>query len=117
MFVVLDIVFVCVRLEVKVLSCYPLEKCLKCCNYGYKTERFNEWCRRVTRIQIGEKWIILIEVVCTGVLKIFYSTPTVLSFKKPEVFKYCNYGYKIKPSLMWLFKFRLVLQLTSFVFL
>ena len=67
-------------------------------------------CRRVTRIQIGEKWIILIEVVCTGVLKIFYSTPTILSFKKPEVFKYCNYGYKIKPSLMWLFKFRLVLQ-------
>ena len=43
MFVVLDIVYVCVRLEVKVLSCYPLEKCLKCCNYGYKTERFNEW--------------------------------------------------------------------------
>ena len=74
-------------------------------------------CRRVTRIQIGEKWIILIEVVCTGVLKIFYSTPTILSFKKPEVFKYCNYGYKIKPSLMWLFKFRLVLKLTSFVFL
>ena len=30
MFVVLDIVYVCVRLEVKVLSCYPLEKCLKC---------------------------------------------------------------------------------------
>ena len=29
--------------EMKIMSSYPLEKCLKCCNYGYKAERFHEW--------------------------------------------------------------------------
>ena len=29
--------------EIKIMSSYSLEMCLKCCNYGYKAERFHEW--------------------------------------------------------------------------